>query len=58
MLHKWGDTWQICSIMNNLSEVIIYSNTTFHIPVFQREFVWTDDEVDELFQAFLKILII
>lgn len=38
--------------MNNLNEVILNNNKTFHIPDFQRDFVWTSEEADELFQDF------
>lgn len=48
-MHNMG---KISSEMNNLSEVILNSNRTFHIPDFQRDFVWGSEEIDELFQDF------
>lgn len=43
---------EIRSEMSNLNEFILDNNKTFHIPDFQRDFVWTSEEADELFQDF------
>ncbi|GGA80209.1 DUF262 domain-containing protein [Ornithinibacillus halotolerans] len=45
---------EIRSEMNNLNEVILNNNKTFHIPDFQRDFVWTSEEADELFLDFAE----
>lgn len=45
---------EIQSKMDNLNEVILNSNRTFHIPDFQRDFVWTNGEAEELFQDFAE----
>lgn len=42
------------SRMSNLLDILISENETYHIPDFQREFVWTDDEVNELFDDFME----
>lgn len=41
---------EIQSKMDNLNEVILNNNRSFHIPDFQRDFVWTSEEAEELFQ--------
>lgn len=38
--------------MNNLNEVLLNNNKTFHIPDFQRDFVWTHEQAEELFHDF------
>ena len=36
---------EIRSEMKNLTEVLLNNNKTFHIPDFQRDFVWTSEQV-------------
>lgn len=43
---------EIRSEMNNLTEVIINNDKTFHIPDFQRDFVWTSEQAIDLFHDF------
>lgn len=43
---------EIRSEMNNLTEVILNNNKTFHIPDFQRDFVWDRKQAEDLFQDF------
>lgn len=43
---------EIRSEMNNLTEVILNNNKTFHIPDFQRDFVWKSEQAIELFHDF------
>ena len=43
---------EIRSEMNNLTEVILNNDKTFHIPDFQRDFVWKSGEAEDLFRDF------
>lgn len=43
---------EIDSYMHNLNKVFLEENKNFHIPDFQRDFVWTDEEANELFKDF------
>ena len=43
---------EIRSEMNNLTEVILNNDKTFHIPDFQRDFVWKSEEAEDLFRDF------
>lgn len=45
---------EIQSEMSNLNEVILNNNKTFHIPDFQRDFVWTHEQADDLFRDFTE----
>ncbi|WAA13360.1 DUF262 domain-containing protein [Fervidibacillus halotolerans] len=43
---------EIRSEMKNLTEILLNNNKTFHIPDFQRDFVWTSEQALELFRDF------
>ncbi len=45
---------EIKSEMSSLSQILLTENTVFHIPEFQRDFVWGKDEVSELFNDFMN----
>lgn len=40
------------SKMLSLYDILISEDESYHIPDFQREFVWTDEEINELFDDF------
>lgn len=42
------------SKMLSLYDILISEDESYHIPDFQREFVWADEEVNELFDDFME----
>lgn len=42
------------SKMLSLYDILISEDESYHIPDFQREFIWTDEEINELFDDFME----
>lgn len=45
---------EIKSLMESISEIFLNKSNTFHIPDFQRDFIWTRKEVEELMDDFFE----